>query len=568
MADLPVFDSDLDVVVFQRPVPVMLATRAPLRVFGAVPAIKQFCQSASAVRSSKFASAATSKQPDSHYTYGGLYRMGVLNLPPGEPTRDLARAYVNDFKNCWFTALTENRPSVGCMRMYFDYDLEFDEFPTEDFWRKMEAIEKREVKRFFPDKDPTDRVFQSTVATCGVIDVSDADGTTRFKAGIHVYYPNLFVTEDMALYISTAVLSACKTQWPKPDGHWEKIIDQKVYAPTRGLRWVWQFKAKPCETCKLARTGGSGAGGAKKRGRSDWCDACENLGRTPDTTATMYAPLYRVDGNGKRDVIKPSCRQTPTVELMCECSLRAVFSMEPTPGFVLYPGAEPVPTLSVVSKRGGCSGDVSLVTHARSVPRSGHNVEVIAEGCNQFGILQNLIRRMNPIYKEVYIKQATRTPTSKSVKYTVQVRGVGSGHCMNKSGSHHSAHVYFIVTKVGIAQKCWCSCPVVRTAGVFCKEYESPPMALDAHENTYLFDYMSALDLFGVKSSFAAPHESSRPASSSGLSTLAPADGGAFTAESEASMFFKQLKTRRPTYFDAKTPGFVSTLAKAHFKNN
>ena len=404
--------------------------------------------------------------------------MGVLNLPPGDPTRDLARAYVNDFKNGWFTALTENRPSAGCMRMYFDYDLEFDEFPCEEFWRKMEEIEKREIRRFFPDKDPSDRVFLSTVATSGVIDVADSDGVARLKAGIHVYYPNLFVTEDMALYMSTAVLSACKTKWPKEEGHWEKIIDQKVYAPTRGLRWVWQFKAKPCDACKLAR---GGAASNKKRGRGDWCDVCDNLGRAPDTSATMYAPLYRVDGNCAREAIKPACRQMPTVELLCECSLRAVFSMEPTSGFVLYPGAEPVPTLNISSKRGGCANDVSVVVHSRQPARSRANVEVIAEGCNQHAILQNLIRRMNPIYKEVCIKGASRTPTSKSVKYTVQVRGVGSGHCMNKGGSHHSAHVYFIVTKVGIAQKCWCSCPVVRTAGVACKEYESPPLALDAH---------------------------------------------------------------------------------------
>jgi hypothetical protein len=265
-----------------------------------------------------------------------------------------------------------------------------------------------------------------------------------------------------------------------------------------------------------------------------------------------------------REAIKPACRQMPTVDLLCECSLRAVFSMEPTSGFVLYPGAEPVPTLTVSTKRGGCANDVTVVVHSRQTTRAKANVEVIAEGCNQHAILLNLIRRMNPIYKEVCIKQATRVPTSKSVKYTVQVRGVGSGHCTNKAGSHHSAHVYFIITKVGIAQKCWCSCPVVRTAGVSCKEYESPPLALDAHENTYLFDYMSALDLFGIK---AAPSGTTYFSSDSAFAPqcASSSESGAFTAESEASMFFKQLKTRKPAYFDSKAPGFVSTVTKAHF---
>jgi hypothetical protein len=517
------------VVVFQRPAPLPASISRPTRMFGATPATKQL-----ALAKNYLLKGPVGDRPCTHVTYGDLYRMGKLSVPPGDATWEYAKAYCLDFYAGWVSAMSENKPQNAAMRFYIDYDFVEDVYPSEDTWRALEIIEKQELTRFFAGKSADDRLFNSTVATSGVVDVVNEDGVRQFKTGIHVYYPNLYVSVEMALYISTAIISSAKKRWPKADGVWEKTIDQKVYADRRGLRWVYQGKAKPCEHCKDAKR--SGPGTAKRA----WCQECDSTGQVVDLNASMYAPLYRVDGEYKRTAIVPAARYAPTPELMMECSLLAIFSPEPSSGFALYPGAEPIPVLKATKAsqvKVVASGDIQIKAAIKSSAS-----EPVAASSAVYSVLQNAIRALDPMYAAVDIRHALKySSSSKSTFYRVYVCGKGSGYCMNMGRDHHKARVYFVVMKSGLRQKCCCECPTAagRTSGKPCKLYESTPTPVREQDTFVLFNSSSR--------NYSAVSTSAR-AGVAAVSSLPATDDSAFSDTVVANAYLKAFRLRRPQY--------------------
>ncbi len=456
--------------------------------------------------------------PFSHYTYDNLHGMGVMRVGLGDGTRQLAAAYVRDFTSGRFSALTENKPATGAFRFYMDYDWMFSTFPgaaEESLLKFAERVEKRELAKFFADVPDTSPLFVSTVASSGVI--STAAG---FKAGMHVYYPRLYVTTEQALYVTTAIINALTHERAPPAGTtWEKIVDQAVYGEGRGLRWVWQFKAGPCPIC----CSGGPADKSRKRkasgpvGQGAFCETCGGRGRVADTSTSMYAPLYRVDGTCARALITPSCRNAPTVELMLECSLRAYFSPEPTPGFAPYPGAAPIPKF-ITHKRGGTrvqfSDDAALRASngASGSSTTADAPEDIPCESDRGRALLAAIRHQDEHWRKLDISRISKhRGRSDRPYYKVNVRGEGSGHCLNMQGDHRTAKIYFLVRASGVTQHCFCKCADVRPgSGAACRAYESKPFPLQRTESAILFEASTfSLELFNSPGGLGALAEPS-----------------------------------------------------------
>ena len=131
----------------------------------------------------------------------------------------------------------------------------------------------------------------------------------------------------------------------------------------------------------------------------------------------MYAPLYRVDGNLRRTFITPACRSNPTLDLMMECSLRSVYSPEPTEGFFVYSGAIPIPILRAASTKSGssitCSGEAQMASSLKKAQ------EVISRDNIRWSLLLTAIRRMDPMYEAVDIRNALKQKGRASVTYKV-----------------------------------------------------------------------------------------------------------------------------------------------------
>lgn len=455
----------------------------------------------------------------SHYMYGGLYSMGKLRVPQGSATAALADAIVRDFHAGKFAALTENKPAGRPMRMYFDYDFDEPVAPEDAMWDQLERIEKEEVRRFFPATDEEraeglrllreaqalpdsdarkdeavraaklagadgfrpvhDPCFRSMVLASGVAIRENKHGKLSYKAGVHTVYQDLFVTVEMALYIASAVLERVERELPAAhEDAWKLRIDRAVYGKTRGLRWAWQFKAKVCGAC--CRVTPSGGTTVNRKG----CDACY-AGMTADVNASMYAPVYYVDGACVRTLI-PSCRDAPKRELLLAASIRYVNRDEPTEGFVVYPGAARIPDLKLKHKtKNTVVVDEPGDAEARRAAASRN--EAVARHDVRFQAVEAAIKRHHAMYKDVSIRAVVRSSTGRW--YRAFVKGKGAGYCQNLGRDHYRATVKFIVKPRGVQQMCLCKCDTAegRVSKKRCMDYEGPCKPLLDGEKRVLF---------------------------------------------------------------------------------
>ena len=451
------------------------------------PAIAKLCRDRNYLR--RVADdAGSAPVPASHNMYGNMHFMGVMHVPAGEPTRELAAAYITDFYAGRYSAITENKPA-GAVRFYIDYDWETPTWPSEAQWRTVEAIEKAALLKFYPAGKLDDAMFASIVTSSGVANVN-ADGRSAFKVGLHVYYPNLYVTIEQALFLSTAILVTLKQRFPEEAG-WDKKLDQAVYDEGRGLRWVYQFKHGAC-ACGAASK-------PKRRGpapKTDVprCALCAGCGYVPDVSSSMHAPLYRVNGYGTRTFFDAAVRHTPTVELMLEFSLRAYERATPTDGFVRYATAAPIPVLLLQkAKRGAaaargpgvsvtCTGDALFNKWTKD-----SDSEELALSSMEARVIQAALRAKDSHRSALRVKALFKRKSARSSYFKVQVQGEGSGYCLNYRQSHRSATVYFIVRPRGFIQKCTCRCVDLRTSGKPCSVFESTEFGLSENETAALF---------------------------------------------------------------------------------
>jgi len=301
---------------------------------------------------------------------------------------------------------------------------------------------------------------------------------TGFKAGIHMVFQNLFVTLEMALQMVSSVIARAEEKWPAPDNAWRKRFDEGVYGPGRGLRWAWQFKAKPCEGCLIIAPE-SGKATPNRRG----CNLCQE-GVVADTRASMYSPVYFVSpckgGGVAREPIPTACRFAPTVDLLMCASIRKE-SEGPTPGYEVYPGAPPAPVLKVGRGRGA---GVTVVVPGAVKRGAG---DLVPEGSSAHRCILAAVRRHHIRYAHLGIHAVYRLPSG--FMYRVAIRSFGGCYCQNVGKDHLKAAVKFIVTQKGVHQECMCKCDTVqgRKGGVRCRDYSSPKTPLLDSERRVLF---------------------------------------------------------------------------------
>ena len=407
----------------------------------------------------------------SHHMYGGLYGLGRLCVPQAE-TRALAAAIVNDFSYGVYSALTENKPAGLPTRFYIDYDLSFSSLGEaadfEKLWLLVEAVQQEELAKFFPAQvEEKPDFFDCMVLSGGLIETKDA--LKPFKAGVHVIFKHVFVTVDMALYITAHIIHRLERDYlgTADSGAWAKRIDQNVYAEGRGLRWAWQLKTKPCPRC-------NGAGFKAE------CSSCRT-GEVIDERASMYTPVYTCSGvySLRREPVPP-CRDSPTVELLLACSLRAVSCLEPSHGFTLYPGHLPLPVFT----RGGGAGKHPSVAPSGDRATSARNTEdLLPKADERFAVIAAAVKRVHREYASIEIQKIK----THAYGFAVAVLGIGSCFCMNYGKDHAKQRVSFFVGRAGVTQSCYCKCDVVRDSGIRCRDYKSAKTPLTEAETAKLF---------------------------------------------------------------------------------
>lgn len=178
----------------------------------------------------------------------------------------------------------------------FYMDLDFKQ-PSPLTPRNMEGAAKvicLAIKRFWPQKNPDDSFFRCIVSTTNYKTVKGVHGDADaiIKSGVHLIWPDIYLTDDMALDMRETVIAELMEKF----GHraepamnpWNDVVDLSVYKGS-GLRMIGSCKTEPCVACKRKGVDDSGA-------------TCTDCGgnRTVDS-GRPYMPLLVLNGLGERD---------------------------------------------------------------------------------------------------------------------------------------------------------------------------------------------------------------------------------------------------------------------------
>ena len=244
------------------------------------------------------------------------------------------------------------------------------------------------------------------------------------KTGIHFNWPDLPVNQEGAIHLRWHIISTLNIS---KRGDWSQYVDGSVYGDLEtgtkgsGFRMPWCHKKGKHDECK-----GQG------------CMVCEHTGKL---TEGEYLPVFHYSENGISQ-----CSSEITVEGLWLSTVRS--QAEP-----LSIPKGPV-TVEVKKKEGNFK---SLQTKNEVV-----NSELSA-------LLETFVRMYLPGQSKSRIKKIFKHRDTYRVETT-------SRYCENLGRNHNSNHVWFMVEKGTICQKCFCRCETMegRKHG-FCKDFSGRP---------------------------------------------------------------------------------------------
>lgn len=246
----------------------------------------------------------------------------------------------------------------------------------------------------------------------------------QIKTGVHFNWPDLKVNQEGAISIMYHVISSLNTV---RSGDWSKYIDKSVYGDLEGgtkgsgFRMPWSHKMGKHGECH-----GHG------------CMVCNNLGKLIEGE---YLPVYLYTEGGELDKYPYAV----TMEGLHMSTIRS-------------DGGEPmeVPKFAGVVRKPKKEGTFTAS-------------QMKDEVCNidLYGYLETFIRKYMDGQANARVKRIFRNKNGYMVDTT-------SKYCENLGRSHHSNHVWFMISKDGtIRQKCFCRCETMdgRKYG-FCKDFD------------------------------------------------------------------------------------------------
>lgn len=383
--------------------------------------------------------------------------------------------------------------AVPCFRLFVDLDCKQIKGITEKGIQAVSTVCARTVARFFTVKS-------TTIVTCTTYkedSALDASGTKiqRIKTGAHLYWPSYYVTADQALIIRESLISDLSEQFGSrhepQQNTWEDVVDKSVYGDTAagkqgsGLRMVGNSKTAVCKACR----------GKKLEPR---CETCFGFGIINDMDINnnpgrpyqlMYVLGEPSNGLIERDYDLEDFYQGSEgfYELLKATKIRTELRQEQlkeTCGFAVPAGAPLyLGNLSGKSKRPRIDG-VIVKKQRRIEPTDPLNAS-----------LEKLIREaFGPLYSQVQVRQVSKS--TKSTFFTITISGQNCRYCQNIGREHSSNNIYFVVSKEGIAQRCFDDGPKTdEMKHGACKDYVGGLLPLSAEYTSLLWPETQKFDL-------------------------------------------------------------------------
>lgn len=278
----------------------------------------------------------------------------------------------------------------------------------------------------------------------------------RTGKGLHVIFPSILVTTDVARVVYAGVLARCEDRLPAHRGRWETILDFSVMRENGSLRMIGSDKAQRCHVC---------GNHPSQRGNCQPCQAHGNI-----YSDKVYWP-WRVFSRDPDEAEKKMRELENRTHALKLCSVRSS-AEAPNKDFQPPPGA-PLP---VVLGRGGATLKRAHEDH--STPKGCSELLDLSE--QQLQDLSLAIRDYDDRYRELVVYKVTRKRALREIydRCFIAVRGFNERFCLNKGAEHNRSNIYFQVCHKGLAQKCWCKKKDVRRSGQCCGAFEGPYRSL------------------------------------------------------------------------------------------
>lgn len=368
-------------------------------------------------------------------------------------------------------------------------DLDFKQ-PAELPPRSMEVaafVVCRTLRKFWPERAEDDAFFRCIVSTTNYKlepAKAGAEAASKVKSGVHLIWPEIFVSDAMALDIRESVIAdlqdAFGARAEPAMNHWGDVVDLTVYKGS-GLRMIGSNKTIEC-------------GGCKRKGVDEDGNTCRACGghRTVDA-GRPYMPLCVLDGRGRRDKAREADYLSNFYNVVKDTSIRSALAAVPDTGFRMPEGA---PTFesgssagSGAGRRTGAKAGAPKATGARATK------SMLDLASPEASLLQAFLRGSmggGTIYASVGLQSVLAN--AKRTKFLANVQGANATFCLNVGRCHRSNRAYFEVTPEGCVQRCHDQTDVQDAEMRYglCKDYRSKLVPLPAALLAALFPEVSA----------------------------------------------------------------------------
>lgn len=389
---------------------------------------------------------------------GGLF--GRLNIPEASHVEWLQRYAVEWELNTHSLFFIERRTPV--FRMHFDLDFSVDHVVDVDAVCSLSREATSCFRRFYPHVAENDE--QWTCFVCSAPAVEKEPGV--WKSGYHVLWPHLYVDQMQALQMRLQFVSFLESTYPNRYD-WNTVVDKSVLS-SNGLRMIGSDKACPCKTCRDWKTS------AKTN--------CTNCYHGVKVENRSYDLTCFLRGDG---MLYPNALDT-LLDDVCErvrmCSTRS-YRAEPTAGFVIPSDAVTDSELTAHRRKGGFSGVGSV---ARPNQGCGLVGAVHLEVNTEIGTkLCEFLRCLHAAWSTLEIREIFMQHHRD--RFIIHVTGSGCHFCLHVGRTHQSSSIYFVVTRSGVTQQCWCP-KVCSNDNTPCTRWQSPNVELTTWLRRALFE--------------------------------------------------------------------------------
>lgn len=353
---------------------------------------------------------------------------GRLHIPD-DLVKDFFKEYSKGLKSGEKYYICECTTDV--VKFYCDLDFFCDEEieldTIKDYTKELQNI----VKKYF--KETYEMIVCKAPAK-----IVQKDKQKKIKTGVHVIFPELYLTIDTAYSLSREMVDIMKEKYPLEE--WSDIIDEQVY--TNGLRMIGSRKVTN-----------------KKRKIKDSKDNEYEIIKIDE--GRSYSPIFVYDKNEtiqeSKDLLE-NCSSIVIENLLMGCSIRSWNNEK---------ALEPL---------------IEIADHVMKKAKKKTSNKIDTD------IDKKIIDRMESFIRYQTITQWNSPLRQLKRHNNFYIAKIDSMYCLNVQREHNSCGIYFQITSDGMYQRCFCRKETLegRKNG-YCSKFKSTVFPLPLEIKKMLF---------------------------------------------------------------------------------